>query len=83
MINLGVALWVVGSCFKLLLLEFIHVWGTGSYSERLQTAFEDFKAWCSQRGIPLLIYIEIAIVSKWFWPLVLKLTPYPKGPSTQ
>ncbi|CAE7804138.1 FAM120B [Symbiodinium sp. CCMP2592] len=31
-INLGVALWVVGSCFKLLLMEF-QVWGDGSDGE--------------------------------------------------
>ena len=52
-VNLGVALWVVGSCFKLLLLEF-QVRGIGTDAERLQTAFEDFKHWCSRHKIPPL-----------------------------
>ncbi|CAE7193685.1 unnamed protein product, partial [Symbiodinium microadriaticum] len=38
-INLGVALWVVGSCFKLLLQEFF-VWGDGDFGQRLRSAFE-------------------------------------------
>ena len=54
-INLGVALWTVGSCFKLLLMEFF-CWGNGDYGQRLRTAYEDFKFWCSERRIPHLIH---------------------------
>ncbi|CAE7463652.1 unnamed protein product [Symbiodinium sp. CCMP2592] len=51
-INLGVVLWVVGSCFKLLLTDFPGVFGEGDDSQRLRRAHEAFKLWCHERKIP-------------------------------
>ena len=54
-VNLGVDLWLVGSCFKLLLEDFPAVFGEGNHAERLRFAWNTFKAWCSERRIPCLV----------------------------
>ena len=53
-LNLGVALWVVGSCFKQILADFPGVWGTGDDSERLREAHETFKSWTHRHRVPTL-----------------------------
>ena len=53
-LNLGVALWVVGSCFKLILTDFPGVWGPGGDSERLREAHETFKRWTRRHKVPTL-----------------------------
>ena len=56
-INLGVVLWVVGSCFKLLLTDFPGVFGEGDDSQRLRKAHEAFKLWCHHRKILTLFAV--------------------------
>ena len=56
-INLGVALWVVGSCFKLVLLDFPGVWGPGDDTERLRQAHACFKQWAHDHKVPPLCRI--------------------------
>ena len=51
-VNLGIGLWVSGSCLKLLLLDFPGVFGEGDDNSRLRTAHQLFKGWTHARRIP-------------------------------